>query len=146
MLTRLIRLLCACLLSTTAYAHSELPSAEWCAQGRPIEVASFRLEEAAIRSQTDAVCDSEGKAAAKTCGQFDDDYSRTMSAARRFCGQFAAARLDGDFGSTSPLISGPRSFLSDTHHQRFRLRMGVEGICLRCEALAAPPVMAPRGD
>lgn len=120
-------------LSTTAMAHSELPSAQWCETGRPTEVASFRLEAAAIRSQTDAVCSNES--GAKTCGQFDDDYSRTMHAAQRFCGQFA--QLDPeravDIGSTSPLISGPRSFLSSDHHLRFRLQLGVEGVCLRCE-------------
>lgn len=127
--------LCLTLLGRPASAHSELPSAEWCEAGKPVEVASFRLEAAAIRSQSEDVCGS-GAGGSKTCGQFDDDYSRTMHAARRFCAQFARAEAErqGDLGSTSPLISGPRVFLSNQHHQQFRLQQGVEGLCLRCEA------------
>jgi len=133
--------------SASAQAHGELPTAEWCSNGRAVEVASFRLEPAALERETDATCSSasttSGASTTKTCGQFDDDYGTGLKAAQRHCGQFArawATRADPDLGSTSPLIAGPKEFLDPAHHELYRLNLGVEGICLRCEAAAVQRV------
>ncbi len=130
-----------------AAAHSELPSAQWCETGTPVEVASFRFSPAALLSPaaggTSCPADAGGSTPqAKNCGQFDDDYKHAMTTCQHYCDSFRRERRPNeiaDAGSVIPLVSAPASFLSASHHRDYTLNQGLEGVCVRCEARAVAP-------
>lgn len=142
-LTALLTLFCG-----QVEAHSELPTAQWCEAGTPVEVASFRFSPSALLRPADGgdscpVGSDASAPLAKNCGQFDDDYKHALGTCQHYCDGFRRVRGRdeiADAGSVIPLVSAPASFLSETHHRDYTLNQGLSGICVRCEARSiAPP-------
>jgi hypothetical protein len=139
----------ALFIGLEAGAHSELPSEEWCAQGRPVPVASFEIFAETLvadreRDQTCTGSAAPGKASAKTCGQFDDDYDRSRTKALAMCGAHSGGGTS-DFGSVIAVVQSPGSYLHEEHHRLYRAEHGLRGICVRCERPQRPlPAPAPR--
>jgi hypothetical protein len=137
----------ALLISVGARAHSELPSEEWCAQGRPVPVGSFEIFAETLvadreRDQTCTGSAAPGKASLKTCGQFDDDYDRSRTKALALCGAHSGGGTS-DFGSVIAVVQSPETYLHEDHHRLYRAEHGLRGICVRCER-PVRPLPAPR--
>jgi len=139
-------LLSAAALATAAplWAHSELPSEEWCASGRPVPVASFEFFPEGLVSDRDGgqSCPagaSDGKAASKECGQFDDDYDRSRRKALAACGAHAGAAA-GDIGSVIAVVQAPDTYLHKEHHRLYQSEHGLRGVCVRCERPRPLPI------
>jgi hypothetical protein len=136
-------------ISLDAGAHSELPSEEWCAQGRPVPVASFEIFAETLvadreRDQTCTGSAAPGKVSVKTCGQFDDDYDRSRTKALAMCGAHSGGGTS-DFGSVIAVVQFPGSYLHQDHHRLYRAEHGLRGICVRCERPQRPlPAPTPR--
>lgn len=127
----------AVLVAGTCLAHSELPSPEWCADGRPIVVTSFQLlpslqeTPAPLRNEQ---CGTGG--GSRECGQFDDDYSDAMKSAQQMCRLHARQRPVGDIGSMIFIADAPASFLHEDHHRLYSVSQGLSGTCVRCDAVS----------
>ncbi len=148
---RLSFVLCLGITCSTAQAHSELPSAEWCAGGHPREVATFSFGPHALTPAPKPPRDSgstcpaaaPGRPAAKNCGDFDDDYKRGFDASKSYCDGFKRDRVAGevaDAGSVVALVTTPASFLRPSHHADYSVSEGLNGVCVRCESR---PVVVP---
>jgi hypothetical protein len=136
----------ALLWQAAAFAHSELPDAEWCSSGVPTPVAQFEIFPATLRAEREREqqC-SAGKGLAKTCGQFDDDYGTGQRSAKRLCDAHVAGRLGpGDIGSVIAVVVSPASYLHDDHHALYSVEEGLQGICVRCERPRHLPVPSIR--
>lgn len=133
----------ALLIATPARAHSELPSEEWCAHGRPVPVGSFEFYADGLVSARDGdqtcAAGAGDKTSGKECGQFDDDYDRSRRKALAACGAHAG-RPSGDVGSVIAVVQSPASYLHEEHHRLYKSEHGLRGICVRCERLRPPPI------
>lgn len=132
------------LLAAPVSAHSELPSEEWCAQGRAVPVASFEFFAEGLVSDRDGeqscpAGSSVGKVPSKECGQFDDDYDRSRRKALAACGAHAG-RPVGDIGSVIAVVQSPETYLHDEHHRLYKSEHGLRGICVRCERPRPLPI------
>lgn len=138
-----VRLPAALLLTCVvgdALAHSELPSAAWCANGRVVEVARFEIEPQTLQQlRQDDECPPPGQPILKDCGQFDDDYGVAKRAADRACSAYARppSQQDvantGDAGSVVVLVESPLEYSAPTHHDDYTVDLGVSGMCVRCD-------------
>ena len=135
--------LAVALVTPACFAHGELPEPEWCADGRPVAVASFELfaeNLIDLRDQcsTDSASTKRGPST-KECGQFDDDYDIGRRTAMATCSAYEAARIGpGDIGSVIVLVDSPSTYLDDAHHDLYRVEQGLVGTCVRCESRLRP--------
>lgn len=130
-----------------ARAHSELPSEDWCAQGRPVPVGSFEVypETLVADRARAATCGAGGAGPAKDCGQFDDDYETSSDRARMICRAHAYAAT-GDFGSAIAVVQFPATYLHADHHRLYRAEHGLRGLCVRCERPVRPAPPSPTAE
>ncbi len=142
--------------SFSALAHTEIPSAEWCADGTVMYVDDFALTRdqlqatAAQRRSTalilcEAQLDPPRSSGDGHCGIFDDPaYEMALAAARAACGESEFPMPSRD----SPIvavITHPPSFNAADHHETFNFDAGVSGMCGICvpQSTITPPVGLP---
>lgn len=144
---KIISALClafAALLASDARAHSELPSQDWCAHGRPVPVGTFELFAEGLvidRDEGSTCANSSGddKTPTKECGQFDDDYDRSNRKALRICNGHRRP-ASGDIGSVIAVVQWPETYLHEDHHRLYKSEHGLRGLCVRCERLRPQPL------
>ena len=124
------------LVSGAATAHSELPQEDWCEGGQMVPVVSIKVPAHTLVTRGE-MCRAEPPVAQnKECGQFDDDYDLTKSAADGICQSLGFRGTEGgDVGSVIFIADWPSTFLDPAHHDIFELRHSLSGYCVRCEAL-----------
>jgi hypothetical protein len=140
---RMIIAVFASLASATAFAHSELPTVEWCANGDPVPVASFEFlpdtRPGADSDRRGDQCGSgQGGGVGRECGQFDDDYGIALALAQQSCAAHKRRTTQGDVGSVIFVAEQPATFLHEDHHRLYRQVHGLSGTCVRCEAVQQP--------
>ncbi len=127
-----------------------MPSPEWCTDGVPTPVATFSISPQVLIAIRDADVCPPGEPILKEgeCGQFDDDYSIGEKSAQLNCAQYALRPIHGsDIGSVIAVATHPTEFLDPLHRDRYRVEMGIAGMCLRCEprpVTPVPPALPPR--
>ncbi|MFN7781867.1 MAG: hypothetical protein ACK5PG_03925 [Lysobacterales bacterium] len=138
-LSLLVACTIALMTASAARAHSELPSEDWCAEGRPVPVGSFEVyaETLVADRERDATCSAGGKGLAKDCGQFDDDYETSSERALALCSAHGY-RAMGHFGSVIAVVQWPETYLHADHHRLYRAEHGLRGLCVRCERPPRP--------
>jgi hypothetical protein len=140
MTPRLLALLC-CLAFPTCWAHSELPDAQWCAEGRTVVVASFELAPELLVAERE-ICRTDpddGGGSTRECGQFDDDYDIARRTALAVCDAYQADPVGpGDIGTVIHLVDQPWTYNDGDHHELYQVQHGLSGHCVRCETRLRP--------
>lgn len=146
-----------CLLAAApAFAHDTLP-AQWCPAGTtPQVVSTFTLSNAgliAYRSEHlgDGAVLGTTCSDPKSCG-IVDEWFWANQAATEACGRSAEVR-GGTSVMAMPVIQSPDAFGLDTdtnhngipdHHDLYRFKSGLGGVCVICTAPATPVANDPR--
>ncbi|HJU39983.1 MAG TPA: hypothetical protein VJ724_10455 [Tahibacter sp.] len=130
----------AALAAGTVSAHNDLPREDWCSAGTVVHVADFRLDAKQIVAGCTGHDDPKNpRRGAKRagpmpshCGQFDPPYDNARIVAGTHCAGYGLPSPDIDFGTTAAIVTGPDTYLSPAHHEIYRLRDGVWGMCAIC--------------
>lgn len=133
---RIATLLCCVAGVSSVQAHSDLPTAVWCENGREVELATFQIQPTTLQQlRADDECPPPGSPILKDCGQFDDDYGVAKSAAGAACAAYMPLKAPvGDIGSVVILIHQPQQYLVESHHSAYNVGLGLSGSCVRCDA------------
>lgn len=136
-------------LAASVSAHNPLEHPDWCTEnGRLVVVDEFAWEgevlSRIVRKERDGgdSCPSaaSGGRATRTCGQFDDDWGVVNARAAGHCDRFAVRFVGAthpDHGTVIPIAEGPEAYKDEErHHERYRARMGLRAMCVRCEPVA----------
>lgn len=128
------------LIAGAGQAHQEPIDSEWCEGGRIVLLGKFSLQGNQLERfgryvEENGECPSIAGIGTRTCGQFDDEYGLTRTAADHLCGQFKYRRNRGDAGSVKPIFYEPASFRDQdpNHHELYRLEQGVVFACGLCK-------------
>jgi len=108
-------------LSSVASAHDTVPR-DWCVDPTraPKIVATFELNGDQLQSLVDK------------CGIVDvvkpaDAWTLASLAIAEYCRKLAISAEE-----PVPFISGPKPYLSSTHHADYRIKDGLAGVCAVC--------------
>jgi hypothetical protein len=138
------------LSATCASAHSLMPNADWCANGKVETIGEFDFPGASLQKidtrfnqlfQNDGdycsagrpapVIDSDaaargGAPGVDSCGVVDNHWNKAARIAWDYC-----AGLDPS-ADVIPIVTLPSDYYADGHHQRYQLNQGLHGRCVRC--------------
>ncbi|MEE4304898.1 MAG: hypothetical protein V2J19_12195 [Wenzhouxiangella sp.] len=141
-------------LAAPVAAHNPLEHPDWCTEnGRLVVVEEFAWDGETLarivrkeRESGGDSCSSSQSAGSgtRTCGQFDDDWGIVNSRATGHCDGFVV-RFEGathpDHGTVIHIAEGPEAFNDEErHHDRYRARMGLRAMCVRCEPVVLEPL------
>lgn len=141
-------------VSCSAAAHTELQSADWCAQGIVMYIGDFTLTREELVAEAHRRQQAAGSLCAQdanrpigasggdsTCGVFDPpSYEVARAMALAACGAPESAAPAQDSGIVA-FVSDPPSFNAADHHQTFNFDSGLSGLCGVCiphRAIAHP--------
>ncbi|RFF31544.1 hypothetical protein [Wenzhouxiangella sediminis] len=141
-------------IATGALAHNPLDHPDWCTENaRLVVVDEFEWDGEMLAQEvreaskgSDDTCSSpqSGDTGMKTCGQFDDDWGAVNAMAIHHCDGYAVRFVDAthpDHGTVIHIAEGPEAFNDEEgHHDRYRARMGLRAMCVRCEPVVLEPL------
>lgn len=128
-------------------AHNPLDHPDWCTEnGRLVVVDEFEWDGDELAEIVEGATEADFCAAgnqddsdSRTCGQFDDDWRFVDHTAASHCDRFSVGFVGAthpDHGTVIHIAEGPEAFNDqEAHHRRYGARMGLRGICVRCEPI-----------